>query len=61
MKEIDLIQARARRMSSEEIRAEIARAQRGLKVAQSASAERRYETRIRLMTHELTSRGHTLS
>ncbi len=56
MKETDLIQDKARRMSRDELVAEIERCEGGLRVAQSKGAAKRYQTRLGLLREELAQR-----
>lgn len=56
MNEIDLVKAKAARLTAEDIHAEIERCERGCVVAASISALKRFKTRLEIMRAELRRR-----
>lgn len=55
-REIDLVRQKARRLTNGELANEIQRCTRGIGVAQSISARKRFERRLAVMIHEADTR-----
>lgn len=55
--ERDLTWAKARRMSIDALRVEIARCRNGITTGATGSAKRRFELRLQIMEQELTARS----
>jgi hypothetical protein len=55
--EAQLVATKARKMSSDELRTELARILRGMSAAQGKGALKRYKTRYEIMSAELTRKN----